>query len=208
MPFKDFCNYAMPIPYPQDTSTGCNNFIATTTCGGFEDLYSTKVFLQGSTGQWRGSINPFNSTYKAAMKLYLKDNKKENKDMEKSFVVTKVDVYNNRAVKLTFSDGTFTKAVCSDGDTFSLDVGITICMIKKMMGSSSAYNKAMKDIHKLMERNKKAEEKAREEEKARKLKREKILAKKKAKYDADREDYINALKEGYIRVAKELKNDA
>ena len=207
MPFQDLCNYAMPIPYLQDTSTGHNVFTGTSTCGGFEDLYGTKGILQEITEEWRGGFIPLNPPYESAMQLGLKD-KKENKDMKKSFTVTKVDVYNNRAVKLTFSDGTFTKAVCSDGDTFSLDVGITICMIKKMMGSSSVYNKAMKDIHKLMKRNMKAEEKAKEEEKARKLKREKILAKKKARYDAHREDYINALKEGYIRAAKELKNDA
>ena len=48
--------------------------------------------------------------------------------------VCKINTYNNKVVKVSFADGTFTKAVCSSNDTFNEDTGIMICLMKKMLG--------------------------------------------------------------------------
>ena len=41
--------------------------------------------------------------------------------------IVNVETYNDCCVKVTFADGTFTKAVCGPNDQFDIDVGITIC---------------------------------------------------------------------------------
>ena len=119
--------------------------------------------------------------------------------------VKKVEVYNDRVVKVTFTDGSFTKATCSENDKFDIDVGITICLIKKMMGGSKAYNKEMKRIHKLMDD---AEEKKKKDEEAKKIekaKRTKAIAKKERKYEQWKEEQIEIQKEAYIRAIKEME---
>ena len=105
--------------------------------------------------------------------------------------VVNVQVFNNHVVKLTFSDDTVTTAVCSDADVFSLEVGISICLMKRMMScetkkGSSLYNKAIKTVlgkyQALQEdaMNKEAEEKE--------------------------EHAIEMQKEAYIRAMKEMKD--
>ena len=51
-------------------------------------------------------------------------------------------------VMTRFADGTRTKAVCDEQDKerFSLDFGLSICLCKRLMGSSKAYNKTMKQL--------------------------------------------------------------
>ena len=89
--------------------------------------------------------------------------------------VSRVDTYNDRVVKVTFMDGTFTKSVCSENDKFDLDVGISICLAKRMLRkdtkeANKVYNNLMRDIHKRMEEL----EKRREWEKEQKLKEKEL----------------------------------
>lgn len=122
--------------------------------------------------------------------------------------VTDVTTYNNRVVKVTFADRTFTKAVCSEEDVFNLDTGITICLLKKILGTSSEeatkdYNKLMRQIHKTMEKNELEKEKAKSEREARKLKERKEKLKRAAKKLQAKEDYINLTVEA-IRRSKAI----
>lgn len=122
--------------------------------------------------------------------------------------VEKVETYNNRVVKVTFIDGTFTKAVCSENDNFDLDMGITICAMKRFLGTNSEnatreYNRFINHVHSVMEKNtlkELAEEAQKAKEKARKRKVELKRAAKKLKA---REEQIDIQKQAILRAQKE-----
>lgn len=72
--------------------------------------------------------------------------------------ITDVKTINNKVVIVTFADGTSTKAVCDKDDVFNPDVGIGICITKRLMSrdektGNSMFNKAIRDAHKVMKRN-------------------------------------------------------
>lgn len=124
--------------------------------------------------------------------------------------VDKVEIFNDRAIKMTFIDGTFTKAVCSENDIFNLDVGITICAMKRLLGTNSdnatkQYNKFINYVHDVMDRNEKikyAEEAQKEKEKAKKRKAELKKAAKKLKA---KEEQIDIQKQAIIRAHQEME---
>lgn len=132
--------------------------------------------------------------------------------------VSRVDTYNNKVVKVTFMDGTFTKAVCSENDEFNLDVGISICLTKRMLHkdsheSTKMYANMMHDVHKKMEEN----EKKREEEKARVAKEKsdrrkanlkraaKNLKAKQEQIDIQRTAFVEAMREATIALGDDGK---
>lgn len=104
--------------------------------------------------------------------------------------VIDVQTYGDKVVKVTFSDGSFTKAVKDDDDDF-LTAGIAICYLKKMLVedakySTNAFNKVLTKILKVMDKNRKAAEKKKKDEaeaKAKRLTKEAKKNKKKAKRD-------------------------
>lgn len=96
--------------------------------------------------------------------------------------ITKVEVLNDRVVIMRFGDGSFTKAVCTEDDAkngkFDIDMGITICLIKKILGEADgkkkAYAKLIRDIHKMMDeqdKQTKEEEQRKASAKARKVRK-------------------------------------
>lgn len=113
--------------------------------------------------------------------------KEENNNMN-SARITKVITHNDRVVIVKFSDGSFTKAVCSENDHFDLDVGIQVCLMKKMLGNAGYY-KTMKDIHKMMDDQEEAKIKAAEEKKLRREKQQKKEAKSEKKRQANIDQY-------------------
>ena len=113
--------------------------------------------------------------------------KEENNNMN-SARITKVITHNDRVVIVKFSDGSFTKAVCSENDHFDLDVGIQVCLMKKMLGNAGYY-KTMKDIHKMMDDQEEAKIKAAEEKKLRREKQKKKEAKSEKKRQANIDQY-------------------
>lgn len=119
--------------------------------------------------------------------------------------VSKVETYSNRVVKVTFIDGTFTKSVCSENDIFDIDVGITICMMKRMFGKdgNKVYNNMIRDIHKTMDLNekKKLEEKAIKA--ANRDKKQKFDAKKAEKKAAERQEQIDIQKTAMIEALRQ-----
>lgn len=110
----------------------------------------------------------------------------------------------NKVVEVVFEDGTKEKAVCQEPDVFSLEMAIGICISKKIMGGSSAYNNAIRKGVKIYEK----QEKAKAEEEKRKVaaerKRKKRIEKKKRKAklkkDAEKREKIEIQREAYIQA--------
>lgn len=116
--------------------------------------------------------------------------------------VVAVDTYNDRVVKVTFSDGSFTKSVCGKNDTFDLDVGITICIMKKAMGKDGhkLYNNLIRDVHATMEKNERDKERERELKAEFKRRQRKAELKKAAKKAKARQEKIDIQKTAIIEA--------
>lgn len=115
----------------------------------------------------------------------------------------------NKVVEVVFSDGTKEKAVCQDPDVFSLETAISICISKKIMGGSSAYNNTIKHAIKTYmnkldkEAADKAEQERIEKKRAKRLAyKERRAAKREA---AEKERQIEIQKEAYIRAMEYMK---
>lgn len=116
----------------------------------------------------------------------------------------------NKVVEVTFSDGIKEKSVCHEEDTFSLEAAIAICISKKIMGGSSAYNNAVKRGVKVYEDKLKREELDRAEQERIEKRRAKRLAYKKRrdekKAQIEKERQIEIQKEAYIRAMEYMNN--
>ena len=119
-----------------------------------------------------------------------------------------IEIVPNKVVKVVFCDGTVEKVVCHEGDTFSLEMAITICMAKKLYGGTAAYNKAVRDGMKIYKERLEWKQKAKEDQDRiakKKQKRKEYLARREARR---RDEQIEIQKEAYIRAMKELNDDA
>lgn len=116
----------------------------------------------------------------------------------------------NKVVEVMFTDGTKEKAVCREPDVFSLEQAIAICIGKKIMGGSSAYNNAIKRGLKVYDDklNKEWRDKAEQERIANKRAKRIAYKKRKAaeKEQAEKERQIEIQKEAYIRAMTEIRN--
>lgn len=134
--------------------------------------------------------------------------------------VVDVTVLNNRVVVVSFADSTETKAVLSEDDTFSVEQGVAICMMKKLIQTvfgnncASVYNKLVEigmNVYdnKLADIEKKKKVEAEEAERSAKryAKAQRRKAKRaeriKAAQDAEREAQIEIQKEAYLRAMRE-----
>lgn len=126
--------------------------------------------------------------------------------------VEKVKVINNKIVVLFFADGSKEKAVLSDGDSFSLEEGITICILKKMLSDctkdngTAIYNKIVKHVVKKYNDQIKADKDKKEKEEAEKRKEEKFIAKKKAREErkkaAERKEKVDIIRDALLEYYK------
>lgn len=125
----------------------------------------------------------------------------------------------NKVVEVTFADGTKEKSVCREPDTFNMEFAISICISKKIMGGSSAYNNAIKCGMKVYENkqkreiDEKAEQERIEKKRAKRLAYKKRRAAKRAAEEhqrkaKEREEQIEIQKEAYLRAMKELNTIA
>jgi len=124
--------------------------------------------------------------------------------------VKKVETYNQRVVKVTFIDDTFTKSVCSENDHFDLDVSITICLLKRILGTNGDdatrnYNNLMNQVHDVMEKNEKEKLVAQAQKAADKAKKRKIELKRAAKKLKAKEEQIDIQKQAIIRAHQEME---
>lgn len=112
----------------------------------------------------------------------------------------------NKVVEVTFADGTKEKSVYREPDTFSLESAISICISKKIMGGSSAYNNAVKRGMKVYEDKQKREAAKKAEQERIEKKRAKRLAYKERRATKKREEQIAIQTEAYIRAMKVMED--
>lgn len=113
----------------------------------------------------------------------------------------------NKVVEVTFVNGDKQKAVCHDGDTFSLEQAISVCVGKHTYGHAG-YNRIIRNGLKLYERKVAAENKA----EADRVEAERLAAKREKKHadwvercrKKDMERQIEIQKEAYLRAMREL----
>lgn len=124
----------------------------------------------------------------------------------------------DKVVEVTFADGTKEKSVCREPDTFSLESAISICISKKIMGGSSAYNNAVKRGMKVYEDKQKREATEKAEQERIEKKRAKRLAYKerravkrteeeKQRKAREREEQIAIQTEAYLRAMDIMKSE-
>ena len=116
--------------------------------------------------------------------------------------IKKIETYNDRVVKVTFIDDTFTKSVCSENDHFDEDVGITICCMKRLFGKDGnrMYNDMIRKAHKVMDENAKKKEQEVKEKAERKLKAKKAACKKATKKLLAKQEQIDIQAEAIIKA--------
>lgn len=110
----------------------------------------------------------------------------------------------DKVVEVIFADGTKEKSVCREPDVFSLESAISICISKKIMGGSSAYNNAVKCGMKVYEDKQKREAAEKAEQERIKKKRAKRLAYKERRAAKKREEQIAIQAEAYLRAMKTM----
>lgn len=117
----------------------------------------------------------------------------------------------NKVVAVTFADGTKEKAVCREPDVFSLETAIAICISKKIMGGSSAYNNAVKRGVKVYEDKLRREAADKAEQERIDKRREKRLAYKERRAaereQNEKERQIEIQKEAYIRAMECMRHN-
>lgn len=124
-----------------------------------------------------------------------------------------IDTDKNKVIIVFFTDETSEKAVLSNGDTYSLEQGISICITKKLISDktcgqgSAVYNKIIRHALKIIDDEKKeTERKIRIENKFKEAKRKKEIKKQnreKHKKQKEREEMINIQKVAYLRAMEE-----
>ena len=197
------------------TSTDLTNLtIATNTsaypntlsiCSGHTEVFDLAKWLHDTYAEMPKNDSILSKEFQIAEEV------KETEKMPISykFCVKSVDVYNDKVVKVTFDDGSFTKSVCSDNDHFDVDVGITICLLKKLLGKNPnrEYAKLIRDIHKVMDKNEKEKQKAKDEkDRQRKLHRKAEL-KKAANHLKWKREMIDIQKQAIIEADKYLSEE-
>lgn len=151
--------------------------------------------------------------YTTFIKEILLDKKKDSEEAKKEesaimvnrgikLAVTDVIHHNDKVTIVKFSDGTFTKSVCSDNDHFDPDVGITVCLCKKMLGGSTQYNNLIRRIRKSQEEKAEEKRKAAAEKVARRKKEAERQAKKAAKTKQAMDAYKNDISEAVVEALK------
>ena len=118
-----------------------------------------------------------------------------------------VKVINDKVVIVTFIDGTQTKAVCDKDDTFNLEVGIGICITKRLMSDdeqtgNSMFNKTIKNALKVMKRNEQLEKTRKEIEEEEKRIADKIKRKKEKRAEKRRQKKIQMMADAILLAEK------
>ena len=116
--------------------------------------------------------------------------------------IRRVDAYNDRAVVVTFGDGSRTRSVVQAGDSFDLDTGIAICLFKRALGREDGhrrFNDLMRRARRVMTDQQRAEEAARAEadrrHEAEMLRRENAQNRKAAARREMIDDQVTAIKQ-------------
>lgn len=71
---------------------------------------------------------------------------RNNQEVSKARVSIKIDrvIFNNPATIVFWSDGSKTVVKCQEGDTFSKELGLAMCICKQVYGNKGNYNDVFK----------------------------------------------------------------
>lgn len=119
---------------------------------------------------------------------------------------------NDCAVTVFFGDNTSQSAAVSHGDTFSLEHGISICIMKHLLSfavkapymGTALYNKVMNRVEKAMKRNNEMKIRTQNELLDKEKRYMKLVEKKRRRKEKRREQEIEMRKEAYKRAIREL----
>lgn len=114
--------YITPISYPETTTTSKQYYVTTTS----EPSWSRSILLQ-----LRDSIET-----EPMIPVYLPSN-------IKPYGIKKV-IFHDPATIVLWEDGTKTVVKCQEGDTYSKEIGLAMCMAKKFMGNKGNFNEVFK----------------------------------------------------------------
>lgn len=89
--------------------------------------------------------------------------------------ISNIQIFNNRAVQITFADGTQTKSVCDKYEFFDLYEGIAFCLFKRFLGKNGhkGFNDLMRYAFRKLDEQEKAKEREAEIEAKKKRREEK-----------------------------------
>ena len=189
-----------------DQSANCpSNITITGDSIGIADYYANKTdymsFFRNTRDYCEDNIKKMEDKMNTVAK-------RNGKTIEAATNFKKIEVYNDRVVKITFADGTYTKAVCSDKDEFCLDTGIMVCVMKKLFGGQKEGTKLiasmLNDAHAQMEKQINDKIEAENKRIAEKQKKRKAELKKAAKKMKAKEEAIDIQKQAYIRAMQEM----
>lgn len=154
----------------------------------------------GSVGLFSESVGLSTATKKSSGTLPIK--KEPNVKIKDVYIIVE-----NKVVEVTFTDGDKQKSVCREPDVFSLEMAISICITKHVLGGSNLYNKAVRNGLKCYENKlKKAEAEEKEKERIEKRKA-KLAAYKKRRAEKRKEEQIETQKEAYLRAMREFNKE-
>lgn len=121
-------------------------------------------------------------------------------------LIKDVQVKNDRVIIVYFADDDHTKAILSKNDTFNLEQGISICLMKKILADGTGcdgnniYNKVVNYGLKMYKRKQKEAAKAKADADKAKAEADAKIARQKAKKAAKREEQINTQAEAFRRA--------
>ena len=118
----------------------------------------------------------------------------------KDEVVAVTEIVPGKVVCVEFADGKKEKAVCAEGDVYSLETGVAICLAKHAMGGSASYNRAVKKAMKVYEDGIAKEQAEIAEKTRREKRRQKHLDYLKRREEKRREARIEEMAEAYRRA--------
>lgn len=120
----------------------------------------------------------------------------------------------DKVVVVSFFDGTQERAVCDEQDTFSLEQGITICLMKYILSAITGgngtreYGKAIRSAIKLYHNNRKAEADAIAEEVQRVEREARKAAKRKERIDRKRRAEDERQIANYMEAIRRINAEA
>ena len=138
-------------------------------------------------------------------------NKKENNTMNKKDILA-VRNYNDRAMVMQFdkkyknNKNVQTRAEVHDGDTFDLDEGIRICLLKYLLGGHKEYMAIMNAARKSYKKSKKEDQKKAAEKYKKAITPVEKEAKKKEKRDKEIEELIAKAIKKALAETRESEN--
>lgn len=128
--------------------------------------------------------------------------------------VADVTAVNGKVTIVTFTDGTQEKAICREGDTFSIETGVTICLMKRILrlmfekfgdkSGTNLYNNMLREALKKKDAFKIEKEKAKEKEKRKRAAKQRVRELEKKKARDNWEFMVNMLAENMKRNCKAM----